>query len=191
MLPNIDATTAPNVTSAAPAPAKRSESEQLVQDAYKVQQKIQDQLAGKTDQKSAADSTKASTVEQVKQGQKQGGKIGTRVYDGVLTKDEAKINFQMTRDERAVFLNYANGEEDVSEMSQEERDTLQKVSERLETLIENAQTRNTERTEKLEKAIKEWYYRLSNGKATPPTDLLSLIRQAAAGFEDFSKLDIA
>lgn len=103
-------------------------------------------------------------------------------------QDQAEINFQLTREERAVFLNAMSGREDPSEMTEEEQGTLQRASERIEKFIEEASTRRTDRSDRLEKAIKEWYTRLSNGKHKAPSDLVRLIQQAAAGNVDFKNI---
>ncbi len=95
-------------------------------------------------------------------------------------RDQAGINFQMTREEREVFLSAMSGRERVSEMSENEQKLVEKTAERLEKLIEAADTRDAAKREKLDKAVKEWYIRLANGRQ-PPTDLITLIRDAAAG----------
>ncbi|MCD7896757.1 MAG: hypothetical protein LUG50_08805 [Planctomycetaceae bacterium] len=103
-----------------------------------------------------------------------------------LTQDQAEINFQLTREERDVFLNAISGDESVEEMTKQEQETLQKAAERIEKLIEEADTRTAEGRERLDRAVKEWYSRLANGKHKPPTDLLRLIQAAAAGKTDLS-----
>ncbi len=112
------------------------------------------------------------------------GGNGTRPETGGRSKaeirDQAGINFQMTREEREVFLSAMSGRERVSEMSENEQKLMEKSAERLEKLIEAADARDAASREKLDKAVKEWYIRLANGKQ-PPGDLLWLISQAAAG----------
>ncbi len=99
------------------------------------------------------------------------------------TGDQAEINFQMSREEREVFLSAMSGRESVSEMSEEEQRLMERASERLEKLIEAADARDAASRERMDKAVKEWYLRLSNGKQ-PPADLLTLIRQASQGLLD-------
>jgi hypothetical protein len=94
--------------------------------------------------------------------------------------DQAEINFQMSREEREVFLSAMSGREEVSEMSEAEQEMMERATERLDKLIEAASARDTASRERVDKAVKEWYLRLSNGKQ-PPADLLTLIRQSAAG----------
>jgi hypothetical protein len=118
-------------------------------------------------------------------------KVGTRSITGprrdtaVQRKVEAKgdqaaINFQMSREEREVFLSAMTGRERVSDMSEDEQKLMEKSAERLDKLIEAADARDTASRERMDKAVKEWYIRLANGKQ-PPTNLLTLIRQAAEG----------
>lgn len=94
--------------------------------------------------------------------------------------DQAEINFQMSREEREVFLSVMTGREKASEMSETEQKLMEKASERLDKLIEAATSRDTASRERMDKAVKEWYLRLSNGKQ-PPANLLNLITQAANG----------
>ncbi len=109
-----------------------------------------------------------------------GARTETAKRSRTEVRDQAGINFQMTREEREVFLSAISGRERVSEMSENEQKLMEKAAERLEKLIEAADTRDTANREKLDKAVKEWYTRLANGKQPPP-DLIMLISQAAAG----------
>lgn len=112
------------------------------------------------------------------------GTAGARTETGKRSKtevrDQAGINFQMTREEREVFLSAMSGRERVSEMSENEQKLMAKAAERLERLIEAADARDAASREKMDKAVKEWYIRLANGRQ-PPADLISLISDAAAG----------
>lgn len=198
MLPNIDVTTAATMGGSAPvtSSARRVETDQLVQEANRALQNLQiQQPQERQSSPSTADraaSTDAVTDSQATEKTQQTGKAGkpgTRTYDRNGNRDQAEINFQLTRDERDVFLNAMSGREDPQEMTEDEQNTLQKVSERLEKLIEEATAKETERVERLERAVKEWYSRLSNGKHKAPADLIRLISQAAMGVVDLSKLE--
>lgn len=194
MLPNIDVTNTANLGGA--SPAKRPEPDQVVQDSYKSLSNVKEQQPKPKAAPVSNDRTSSATdvvkdsrpAENVQQTQK-AGRSGTRSYDRNATQDQAEINFQLTREERDVFLNVMSGREEAGAMTEEEQTTLQKVSERIEKLIEDADAKDSERAERLEKAVKEWYNRLSNGKHKAPVDLIRLIHQAAMGVADLSKLE--
>ncbi len=110
-----------------------------------------------------------------------GGRSETSQFRKAIARgDQAEINFQMSREEREVFLSVMSGRERVSDMSEDEQRLMEKSAARLEKLIEAADARDAASRERIDKAVKEWYLRLSNGKQ-PPTDLLTLIRESAAG----------
>lgn len=105
----------------------------------------------------------------------------TQVIGVRLGQDSAELGFHLTREEREVFVNAISGKESPEEMSEEERQLLQKTSERIDQLIEAAMSRTTENRERIDSAVKEWYARLSKGKLEAGEDLLTLIRKAARG----------
>lgn len=192
MLPNIDVTAASGVGGS--TPVKKPDSDPVVQEPRKTNREAPsdntyastpsgNKVSGADDVAATRSATAtAKTRSEAKQGT-------TRIYNRPESVDKAEINFQVTREERAVFLNAMSGEEDPAEMTQEEQATLQKVSERLQKLIEEAAARDSDRGERLEKAVKEWYNRLSNGKRKAPADLVRLINKAALGIADLSKID--
>lgn len=102
--------------------------------------------------------------------------------------DQAEINFQLTKEERDAFLNAMSGQENPSDMTEREQTALQRASERVQKLMDDAAARTTDRTDRLDKAIREWYSRLSNGKYSAPPNLLQLIQQAAAGNMNFKNI---
>lgn len=173
MLPNIDPTVAAGTGAATPQPqVRRPELEQALE-AYNTPPVVPDAIvqagAGEMRKTDAASSVNRHAETKTRSFYKNG-------------QDQSEINFQLTREERDVFVNAISGDEDPEEMSEQEQETLQRVAERIEKLIEEAATRNTQKVERLEKAIKEWYTRLS-GKREAPADLIALIYRAAAGLE--------
>lgn len=187
MLPNIDPAKAASSASVNPTPTKKPDVERAAPYTPTVA-------------KPAADAEKVrQTATEPRTGESAPSKAGTEVLQRIrrvdgkpatpgqkLTQDQAEINFQLTREERDVFLNAISGDESVEEMTKQEQETLQKAAERIEKLIEEADTRTAEGRERLDRAVKEWYSRLANGKHKPPTDLLRLIQAAAAGKTDLS-----
>lgn len=98
-------------------------------------------------------------------------------------EDQADISFQLTREEREVFLSYASGEEEPSQMTQQEQTTLQRVAERLDKLIEESDARSAKGRSRIDAAMKEWYSRLASGKQAPER-LIDLIKLASQGQMD-------
>lgn len=171
MLPTIDSTT-PAVGGTTPQ-IKRPEVEKALE-AYQ-SQSVSDTVSFEE----AGGATRATE----RPTRVYGPRSDTDRFKKSAAQDQAEIKLQLTREEREVFLNAISGRESPSEMSEEEQELLQKTSERIEKLIEEANARDTQTKERVDKAVKEWYTRLSNGKQ-PPGDLLTLIRQAAAGVLD-------
>lgn len=97
--------------------------------------------------------------------------------------DQADIAFQMTREERDVFLGYTSGEEELDQLTDQEKITLERVTERIEKLIEQADARSTKGRGRINLAMKEWYSRLANGRQAPE-NLIDLIQRAAQGMMD-------
>ncbi len=187
MLPNVDPTKAASSAAVTPSTTKKPDVERAVP-------------YTPTAPKPAAEAEKAGqTATEQRVAQSAPSKAGTEIIQRLqrvdskpaapgqlTTHDQAEINFQLTREERDVFLNAISGDESVEEMTKQEQETLQKTAERIEKLIEDADTRTAEGRERLDKAIKEWYTRLANGKHKPPTDLIRLIQAAAAGRTDLT-----
>lgn len=101
--------------------------------------------------------------------------------DIVGRKDQAEINFQLTMEERDAFLSAFTSKQDPSSMTPEEREALQKASERISKYIDETVARNGDNRERVEKALREWYSHLTKGETDGPLDLLNLLRQAAMG----------
>lgn len=195
MLPNIDPTTnAANVGAAVQPQVKKTESDKAIE-AYNSNASAaprvksadeQVQSGGAVRRKEAREAQRA--VEGAPVARTGKSKTDTYLRQG---QDQAEINFQLTREERAVFLGAMSGQDDPEQMTEQEQGTLQKAAERIEKLLEDATTRKTDRTDRLDKAIKEWYSRLSNGKHKAPADLIRLIQQAAAGDLNFRDADLS
>lgn len=168
MLPNVDPTT-PSVAVGTGSQARRPEVDKVAE-AYrvaKVNEQIQnDEAAGPRSPENTV--RKAAGVRE----------SNTRTI-AQRAKDSAEINFQLTREEREVFVNALSGKEDPAEMTEQEQTILQRTAERIEKILDEANALDTENRERLDKAVKEWYTRLSNGKHEAPGDLLTLIRKAA------------
>lgn len=182
MMPNIDpATTSANLGAATPAtPQIRRPEMDKALEAYQTAP----QPATGASPYEAGEAQKTGAVDRMRDPKKS----ATQILAAKLT-DQAEIGFQMTREEREVFLNAMSRQESPQDMTEEEQTTLQKVSERIEKMIEDSSTRNQEKLDRLDKAIKEWYNRLAGGKHKAPADLVRLIQQAAAGnlnFTDYS-----
>ncbi|MCD8350246.1 MAG: hypothetical protein LUC93_06510 [Planctomycetaceae bacterium] len=98
-------------------------------------------------------------------------------------EDQAEIAFQMTREEREVFTSYVSGEETIDQMSEAEKRMLERVAERLERLIAEADTRTETGRKRMDLALREWYQRLAGGKQSPE-HLIDLIQMATQGRMD-------
>ena len=170
MIPNIDPV-APTSVGAQATSVKRPETDKIVE-TYQTAN-VRDTASFEETESSARPTSKTGTsiISMHSDAAKQ-----LRAATG----DQAEINFQLTREEREAFLSAMTGRERVSEMSEGEQRLVEKVSERLEKLIETADAKDAASRERVDKAVKEWYLRLSNGKQ-PSSDLLTLIRDAAAG----------
>lgn len=203
MLPNLDVTntTGLGASSPNPAPARRSETDRLTNEEFRNTQNIREiqspvkpaDSAAQRDAQDVAstpDTNAAEATQQTALTTQPRQRTGTTsIYDRPAARDSAEINFQLTLEERDVFLNAMSGQEDPASMTPEEQTTLQKVSERIEKLLEEAEGKSADRVDRLDKAIKEWYNRLSNGKHKAPADLVRLIRLSALGTGDLSKIE--
>ncbi len=99
-------------------------------------------------------------------------------YNG---RDSAEINFSLTQEERDAFINAFSSKQDPATMTEEERSVLQQASERINKYIDEAIANNTEKRERVEKAVREWYSSIAKGEDQGPTDLIHLLRKAAMG----------
>lgn len=96
-------------------------------------------------------------------------------------QDQAEINFTLSREEREAFVSAFNSRQDPAAMSDSEKETLRKASERISKFIDDAISRNSDNREKVEKAVGEWYAKMTKGEQQGPTELITLLRQAALG----------
>lgn len=110
----------------------------------------------------------------------QAEKSGTRILQ---SKDKADINFTLSREERDAFIAAFSSKQDSASMTNGEKETLKKASERISKFIDEAITRNSDNREKVEKAVGEWYSRITKGEQGP-MDLIELMRKAAMGTLD-------
>ena len=102
-------------------------------------------------------------------------------------QDRVELNFHLTREEREAFATAFSSKQNPETMSPDEQETLKKASERISKYIEEAVTRNSDSRERVEKAVGEWYSRLTRGEQSP-FDLINLLRQAAMGnLDEFGK----
>lgn len=95
-------------------------------------------------------------------------------------RDEAQFGFRATPEERDALVAAFSGGGDAKSLTKEEKDKLKSASGRITRLIEEAVAKSADSRERTEKALSEWYSRLSQGE-TPRADLLKLLRQAAMG----------
>lgn len=94
------------------------------------------------------------------------------------TQDQVEINLALSPEERDVFSTALTSEET---LSPEEKATLKKASERLTKFINDAVSKNGERRDRVEKAMTEWYSRISKNELKGPSDLIQLLHSAASG----------
>jgi hypothetical protein len=93
-------------------------------------------------------------------------------------RDQVELNFHLTLEERDAFQAAFGSKQNPDVMSPEEKETLQKAAERISSYIDEAIARNSDNRERVEKAVGEWYSRLTKGESKP-MDLINLLRQAA------------
>lgn len=110
-------------------------------------------------------------------------KTEARPKDG----DRVELRFALNREERTVMAAAFAAGGDVSAMSEAERATYRQAADRLSKGIDEAMAKNAENRKWVEKAVTEWYASMAQGDEQGPTDLISLLRQAALGkFEGLS-----
>lgn len=163
MLPTID-TTNPGVGSVTPQPRPEAERVAEVYRTSRAEERPEARKGARIDDR--GDSYQASRAKTEAVG---------------ASADQVEINFQLTMEERDAFLAAFSSKQDPATMSPEEKETLQKASERISKYIEEAISRNRDNRERVEKAVGEWYSRMSRGERDGPADLVQLLRQAAMG----------
>lgn len=193
MLPNIDPTnSAASVAAQTQPQVKRPELDKALEAYSNQTPAVQSPAAPAQNRRHETDRVTVESGEAQKAAQVTKAAADAKHKTGIYQKpaqDQAEINFQLTREERDAFINAISGQENPKDMTEREQTALQRAAERVEKLIEEATTRSTDRGERLDKAIKEWYSRLTNGKHKAPADLVRLIQQAAAGNLNFNSIE--
>ena len=102
-------------------------------------------------------------------------------------RDQAEMAFSLTAEERdALVKTVAAARRDESaELSPQEQETLRQTAERIAKAVDETIAKNNDKRQFVEKAVSEWYTKLSNGEAVEPFELIKLLRDAAVG-----KLDV-
>lgn len=183
MLPNIDPVTSAAAVGATTPSTRRPDMEKALE-AYKSAPaaRVDEKRVGKEAGRVGSETKEARAPDAVERTSQV--KARERTTDVVRRiDDQADIAFQMTREEREVFLGYISGEEEIDQLTDQEKITLERVTERIEKLIEEADARSTKGRGRITLAMKEWYSRLANGKQAPE-NLIDLIQRAAQGMMD-------
>lgn len=183
MLPNIDPVTSTAAVGATTPSTRRPDMEKALE-AYKnvPAARVDDNRVGKEAARVGNETNGARAADAVERA----GQVKSRDSSTEVVRrkdDQADIAFQMTREEREVFLGYVSGEEELSQLTDQEKITLERVAERIEKLIEQADARSTKGRNRINVAMKEWYSRLANGKEAPE-NLIDLIQRASQGMMD-------
>lgn len=106
----------------------------------------------------------------------------TETFPAREQRDQVDIHFTLSREEREAFAAaLSNRKNPDGEMTEEEKQTVQKASERITKFIDATIARNQQSREKVEKAVSEWYSKLSRDEPSGPFDLIQLLREAAMG----------
>lgn len=133
----------------------------------------------KVDSKSSGVSERTSAVAEIhKRGQ---SKAKPKTDTVNLNQDQVELNFSLSHEERDAFISVFSGKQAPATMTEEEKDTLQKASERISKYVEEAIAKNKERREHIELAVSEWYARISKGDRQEPMAFINLLRAAAMG----------
>jgi hypothetical protein len=94
-------------------------------------------------------------------------------------KDEAQLALSLNQVEKDVLTSvFAEGRETES-LSEEEKETLQNVSQRISQFIDQALARHNSSREQVDQALGEWFSRLTKGEHQGPFDLINLFHAAA------------
>ncbi|MDR2390291.1 MAG: hypothetical protein LBE84_01230, partial [Planctomycetota bacterium] len=67
------------------------------------------------------------------------------------------------------------------DLSESEKDTLKRVSERISKFIDQTLARNNSKRERVEETLEKWFSRLTMGERQGPFDLINLFHAAAMG----------
>ncbi len=184
MLPNLAEFTSSISAGGPQAASPRRQENERVLEAYRVAQESQEKQAkeeGALRQREVESEAVAVAADvEKKAAERAEKKSATEV------RDRVEFNLQLTREERDAFaVAFAAEEEERAELTAEEREVVRKASERIVKYLDESIARSKENREKMEKAVGEWYSRLSKGESWGGTDLLQLFRRAAAGeFDD-------
>ncbi len=180
MLSKIDPVTNAAANAGAAQQTRRADADKILE-AYRSAPapKVEEKRIAKEADSPSAETKEARAADEVKRA---GGVKARSSTDNIIKRfdDQADIAFQMTREERDVFLDYVTGEEDPDARTEQEEATLQRVMERLAKLIEEADARSAKGRNRINAAMKTWFSRLSGGKEVP-AHLIELIQQAAQG----------
>jgi DUF4097 and DUF4098 domain-containing protein YvlB len=96
-------------------------------------------------------------------------------------RDEASLALALTQEEKAVLLAVFSEGRTPASLTPEEKDAFHLASERIQDLIDQTLTRSQSHKARIEKALEEWFSRLTQGKNQGPLDLINLFHQAASG----------
>ena len=188
MFSKIDPVANATANAGAAQQTRRADADKILEayqsiSSLKVEEKRTVKEADPSDVKAfGAETKEARAADEVKRAERVRGRSSTTA----ITKrfnDQADIAFQLTREERDVFLDYVTGETDSESLTDQEEITLQRVTERLSKLIEEADARSAKGRNRINAAMKQWFSRLSGGKEVP-AHLIDLIQQAAQGKMD-------
>ncbi|MDR1745452.1 MAG: hypothetical protein LBS30_06840, partial [Planctomycetota bacterium] len=164
MLSNIDPVTNATANAGATQAPRRGDADQILK-AYNTipPARVDEKRVAEEAESVGAETNKAHSADEVNRA----GQVKARSSTTEIAKrsgDQAAIAFQLTREERDVFLEYVTGEDDPDSLTDQEQLTLQRVTERLAKLIEEADARSVKGRGRVNVAIKEWFSRLSGGK---------------------------
>ncbi|MDR0363085.1 MAG: hypothetical protein LBJ46_10450 [Planctomycetota bacterium] len=97
-------------------------------------------------------------------------------------KDIFELSFHLTQEERDSLVKaFSKGEA----LAEREQSTLRSTAERISKAIEETLAQRSEKRERVEKAVSEWYSKIAKGEARQPLELVKLLRMAALGQFDF------
>lgn len=115
------------------------------------------------------------------------GAVSGRKKPGEATaipQDQATFNMSVTREERDALVAALSGGDEAKSLSQEEKETARAAADRISKHLDDAMAKNAESRAKVEKAVTEWYAKLSRGEQRSATELIDLLHKAAAGLLD-------
>lgn len=135
--------------------------------------------ASKVDTKNSGVSEKTNAVAEIHQRAKPKTKPKTDTVN--LKQDQVELNFSLSHEERDAFISVFSSKQAPATMTEAEKETLQKASERISKYVEEAIAKNKEKRERVELAVSEWYARISKGDRQEPMAFINLLRAAAMG----------